>query len=444
MRGGHAEIGITLNETSRDEHVGDIERYIRTVKEQMRAIYNTLPFQKVPGCLVIEMAKTAVFWLNAFPPFGGASRDLSPRTILTGQKVDYKRHCRFQFGKYAQTHEEHDNSMNPRTVGALALRPVRNGQGSFYFLSVTTGRVLNRLQATALPMPDEVIDKIHRMARQQKNNPGLIFADRNLQQDEWDDDDDDEDDETYHNDDDDDDDDPYDDDDPDIDDNVPNYHNDNEIEEDDDNSDHNDEGEGDVDNEDVGNDEAEADGNPTGDVPDDNVMEGGEPLIDDAPPLDDIQQIPDDAPGGIPGVGVDEEEDGVGMNHNIPGDTDDETPPGIPGVDISGVDKTGDEHATLPPDANTNMVGGYGLRNKRGRNYNHRYAGEDFVVGEDVGITLTTKESDQVMETPQMSLKAGLRTFGDDGLKAVEKQMRQLHDRSVMKPVHKGCLTVEQ
>ena len=44
-------------------------------------------------------------------------------------------------------------------------------------------------------MPDEVIDKIHRMARQQKTNPGLIFADRNLNPDDYDDD---EDDETYH------------------------------------------------------------------------------------------------------------------------------------------------------------------------------------------------------------------------------------------------------
>ena len=415
----------------------------------MRAIYNTLPFHKVPGCLVIEMAKTEVFWLNAFTPFGGASRVLSPRTILTGQKVDYKRHCRFQCGEYAQTHEEHDNSMNPRTVGALALRPVGNGQGSFYFLSVTTGRVLNRLHATALPMPDEVIDKIHRITRQQKNNSGLIFAGRNLQQDEWDDDDDDEDDETYHNDDDDDtdddddDDDPHDDDDPNIDDDMLDHH-DNENEEDDDNSDHNDEGEEDVDNEDGGHDDVEADGNPNEDMPDGNVMEDGEPIIDDAPPLGDIQQIPGDAPGGIPGVGVDEAEDGVGANHNIPQDMDDETPPGIPGVDGSGVDETVDEQATLHPDANTNMVGGYGLRNKRGRNYDHRYAGENFVVGEDVGITLTTTESDQVMETPQMSLKAGLRTFGDDGLKPVEKEMRQLHDRSVMKPVHKGCLTVEQ
>ena len=162
--GGLAELGLRLNETSKDEHVRNIKRHIRTVKEQMRAIYNTLPFQKIPARLIIEMAKTAVFWLNAFPAAGGMLQDLSPPTILMGQQVDYKHHCRFQFGEYTQTHEEHNNSMNPRMVGAIALRPVGNGQGSFYFLSITTGRVLNRQHAMALPMPDEVIDKIHRMA----------------------------------------------------------------------------------------------------------------------------------------------------------------------------------------------------------------------------------------------------------------------------------------
>ena len=44
-------------------------------------------------------------------------------------------------------------------------------------------------------MPDDVIDKIHRMARQQKSNPGLIFADHNLNPEEYDDDDNDD---TYH------------------------------------------------------------------------------------------------------------------------------------------------------------------------------------------------------------------------------------------------------
>jgi hypothetical protein len=44
---------VLLNKTGNDEHVGDIERYIRTVKERMRCRYNTLPFKKVPGRMVI-------------------------------------------------------------------------------------------------------------------------------------------------------------------------------------------------------------------------------------------------------------------------------------------------------------------------------------------------------------------------------------------------------
>ena len=77
-----------------------------------------------------------------------------------------------------QTHEEHDNSMIPRTIGALALRPTGNVQGSFYFFSLSTGRVIARSRATPLPMPDDVIDQVHQIARCQKANIGLMFADR--------------------------------------------------------------------------------------------------------------------------------------------------------------------------------------------------------------------------------------------------------------------------
>ena len=68
LRGELAGMGVTLNETSWDEHVGDIERYIQTVKERMRAIYNTLPFNKILAWLVVEMAKASMFWLNGMPP----------------------------------------------------------------------------------------------------------------------------------------------------------------------------------------------------------------------------------------------------------------------------------------------------------------------------------------------------------------------------------------
>ena len=449
LRGGLAEIGVALNETSRDEHVGDIERYIRTIKERMRSIYNTLPFHKVPARLVIEMAKTAVFWLNAFLVSRGASRDLSPRTILTGQKVDYKHHCCFQFGEYTQTHEEHNNSMNPRTVGALALRPVGNGQGSFYFLSVATGRVLNRLHATALPMPDDIIDKIHRMARQQKNNPSLIFADRNLNPDEGDEDDDDDDDTTYHDDDNDDDDD---------DDDEPHDHNNNNNDSDDDDdesshsssdNDDDDEENNNVDDGPLGDDDSvennddDASDGIENDAPEEDEEQENEPPPVDNPPLDDIAGHSDDPPGEIPGVGVVEQESKDDGGHLVGGnDCGDEL--GIPGVGDDEEDDTNNEQSETTLDLKTNTVGGYGLRNKRDRNYNHRYAGEDFVVGDDTGITLATKGNDVVLETPQMSLKAGLRTFGKDSMKAVEKEMRQLHDRDVMKPVYKKSLTQEQ
>ena len=69
--------------------------------------------------------------------------------------------------------------MAARTIGAIALRPTGNAQGGYFFFSLTTGRVLNRGRWTSLPMPNEVIDRVHRMARQEHGNKGLNFEDRN-------------------------------------------------------------------------------------------------------------------------------------------------------------------------------------------------------------------------------------------------------------------------
>jgi hypothetical protein len=174
-----ADLGVALNETARDEHVGDIERFIRMLKEQMRAIYNTLPFRNMQPRIVIEMAKHAIYWLNSFPHPNGVSEHLSPRTIITRQMVDFNHHCKFKFGEYVQMHEQHDNSMAPCTVGALAMRPTGNAQSNYYFFSLSTGRIINRVHATKLPMPDDVIKCVHAFARRQKANPGLVFLDRN-------------------------------------------------------------------------------------------------------------------------------------------------------------------------------------------------------------------------------------------------------------------------
>jgi hypothetical protein len=136
------ELGGQLNVTSNDEHVGDVERYIRTVKEQARASFHSTPFKKLPIIMIQHLVGGSVFWLNAFPSDGGIT-GMSPRAIMTGKTLDYTKHCRLMFGAYAQVHEEHNNSMEARTTGAIALRPTGNDQGGYYFMSLTTGRLLN-------------------------------------------------------------------------------------------------------------------------------------------------------------------------------------------------------------------------------------------------------------------------------------------------------------
>ena len=87
--------------------------------------------------------------------------------------------------------------MATRTIGAIALRPTGNTQGGYFFFSLSTGRVLNRGRWTSLPMPNEVIDRVHRMARQEPADNPLVDPhddgedDSTYQPDEDDDDDDD-------------------------------------------------------------------------------------------------------------------------------------------------------------------------------------------------------------------------------------------------------------
>lgn len=177
IEAGLAEMGIALNTVSRDEHVPEVERHIRTLKERCRSTYNSLPFRKVPSRMIIELVYAMTFWLHAFPAQDGVSQSISPRELVTGVAIDAARHCVIAFGTYVQTHEQHDNSMQTRTIGAIALRPSGNVQGGHFFLSLQTGRRIIRNHWTEVPMPADVIDRIHHMATDAALNR-LRFGDR--------------------------------------------------------------------------------------------------------------------------------------------------------------------------------------------------------------------------------------------------------------------------
>ncbi|KAI2514270.1 Reverse transcriptase (RNA-dependent DNA polymerase) [Fragilaria crotonensis] len=91
ITGDLAELGITLNTVARGEHVPEAERYIRTIMERARCVYNTMPFGKIPGRMVAELIYYCVFWLNTFPAKDGVSDTLSPRAIVTGSHIDFNR-----------------------------------------------------------------------------------------------------------------------------------------------------------------------------------------------------------------------------------------------------------------------------------------------------------------------------------------------------------------
>ena len=430
LRGELAGLGVMLNETSRDEHVGEIERYIRTVKERMRGIYNTLPFQRIPARLVAEMAKACVFWLNSLPPQNDFGNALSPRTIVTGQRLDFKRHCRFQFGEYVQTHEQHDNSMLSRTVGALALRPTGNAQGGHYFLSLSTGRVINRIRATALPMPDSVVEQVHRMARQQRVNPGLMFGAQNAGRIEYEDIDDsgaEDDDDDYEAD-----------------------IMDAESGEDEDGPmgyDHDDGAS--IESESI---EHEDNDNMDMTATEMNIEIDGdhaETLSDDQegkPVARDVTKIKKEDGNNVENKGV--QGDHV-ESEGVDGPND-----GDMSLDADDTEERDDDQAsseqhtgTVEPRENTDGGTGYNLRRNRERSYKHLYDPNMFSTGKEdseKGAIAMTMANEGSEETGQMSMKKGLKVFGEPGYAAVKKEMQQLHDRKVMQPVSRKDLSPSQ
>ena len=87
-----------VNTTSAREHVAEIDRGIRTVKERARAVVSTLPFDVLPKLIIVNVIKFGVFWINAFPVKNGCSEVLSPRKVLTQTKISFLKHCRVPFG----------------------------------------------------------------------------------------------------------------------------------------------------------------------------------------------------------------------------------------------------------------------------------------------------------------------------------------------------------
>jgi hypothetical protein len=99
------ELGTRANLASANEHVPEAERWIRVIKERVRALRFGMPFTRLPRLMVIHMVFQCTRLLNYFPTKGGILDTISPRTLLLGETLEYKKQFHLSIGDYCQVHE---------------------------------------------------------------------------------------------------------------------------------------------------------------------------------------------------------------------------------------------------------------------------------------------------------------------------------------------------
>ena len=85
-----------------DEHVPEVERSIRTMKETMRATAHGLLYCRLLKLMIAKLVAMATHCLNGFPKDDGVSEHMSPHSIITGcARMDYNK-LPLEFGSYVQ------------------------------------------------------------------------------------------------------------------------------------------------------------------------------------------------------------------------------------------------------------------------------------------------------------------------------------------------------
>ena len=133
------------------------------VKERARCVRHSLHFDRIPIILLIHIVFFSVKILNYFPTKGGLSTVYSPKTIVSGKILQYKRHLALNIVQYFQVHEEETprNSQAASKKAAIFLGPSGNTQGGFYFMSLQSAKKITRRIWDAIPMPDTVIARVN-------------------------------------------------------------------------------------------------------------------------------------------------------------------------------------------------------------------------------------------------------------------------------------------
>ena len=151
----------------REEHVGSIERPVRTVKERFRSTCSNIPYRRLTILMVRSLVEAIIEVLNAFPSKNAITTTVSPATIVEGKpKMDFKRKM-IAFGSYALVYTGTSNNNKPRAVPAIALK-MSNTAGGHYFMSLHSGKRIHGYKWEELPIDEHIIERVESLAEKEK------------------------------------------------------------------------------------------------------------------------------------------------------------------------------------------------------------------------------------------------------------------------------------
>jgi hypothetical protein len=161
------EVGTVLEACGSDEHISEIERKIRQIKELIRCVVNMLHFN-VPSSLLDWLVKYAVSRIILLPTRNSEDH-ISPREIIYGKVIDVDKELKHGFGDLVHVHPDGvDNSLNARGHVGLALMPSGNATGSWVYMLLHNGETVVRGKVTNLPMSDDIILHLNTLAKKNK------------------------------------------------------------------------------------------------------------------------------------------------------------------------------------------------------------------------------------------------------------------------------------
>ncbi len=135
-----------LDWAAASQRCGLIKWNIRFLIEKIRSLCHSLPFEGVPGIMVVHMVLHIVKFVNGFPWQGGV-KHYSPGEIMTDLPL-HVNSLKLEFGVYCQVaeHVVPRNSLAPRTRAAISKGNSGNLLCGQMFLALDTGHTIMQHQ----------------------------------------------------------------------------------------------------------------------------------------------------------------------------------------------------------------------------------------------------------------------------------------------------------